>query len=153
MGDQDSCSLSQFSSQVTQNGLFRVGVDTGESIVQDQDPGLNQKGPADGDALFLPSRKGDPSFSDHRFKAFRESFHVRQDVADSGCLLDFRCRGGGPAKSYVASHRFGEQEAVLRDIPDAAPEQGQWNVIDVPSVDKNRVLGDRIEATEETGPE
>ena len=63
--------------------VFRLRVDAGERVIQDQYSRIADEGPGDCGALFLPARERNAAFADHRFVALGEGFDIDGNV---GCL-------------------------------------------------------------------
>jgi len=68
--------------------VFSVGVDAGESVVEDENARAAEKGAGDGGALFLASRECDAAFADGRVVAFGETLDVLGDVGGLGGGFD-----------------------------------------------------------------
>ena len=57
MGDEDGSGCGGIAAEAAEDSLFRVSVDAGQGVVEDEDGGTAQQGAGNGGALFLPARQ------------------------------------------------------------------------------------------------
>src|SRR5215469_8569055 len=100
--------------EVVQDAVFRVRVDTGESIVQDQKPRVAYQGTSDRRPLLLPARQGKTPFADDRVVTLGEALDIARDAGglrnppDIGIGRVFR------TESDVLADRGAEEKRLLR---------------------------------------
>ena len=120
-----------------QDVFFGEGVQSAGGFVKDQDTGVHQHGPADGDLLPLSAGKGVAPFADDGFVT---GLHLHDEVmgaAHAGCLLDFFIGGAGAGDGDVIPHRAAEQVILLQHRADLAAVGGRVVFADVDVVYKN----------------
>ena len=103
--------------------LLGPHVDVRGRLVEDQDAGLGQQRPGEGDELALAGRELHAALADLGLDPFRQ----RRDElgrADRGRrVLDLLQRRLGPAEGDVLAHAAGEEEALLGHDPELAPQR------------------------------
>ena len=67
---------------------FGLGVHAGGGVVEDEDPGVHEEGPGDGDALLLAAGEGDAPFADPGVVALGEGFDEFADAGGFGGAFD-----------------------------------------------------------------
>src|SRR6266849_4767432 len=88
VGDEDGGASVHDLPQMVEDFVFRVGIDAGKGVVEDEDAGAAEKGAGDGGALLLTSRERDATFADGCVVAFGETFDVLRYVGGFGSGLD-----------------------------------------------------------------
>src|SRR5450755_2177957 len=84
VGDKDSRASAHDFPQMVEDFVFGLGVDAGESIVEDQNAGTAEQRAGDGGALLLASGESDAAFAYGGVVAFREIFDVLVDIGGFG---------------------------------------------------------------------
>ena len=126
-------------------------VDGGGRVVEDQDARVDHERSCDREPLPLAARERDPALADHGVVA------VRQLLDELVCLrglrrpLDLLVRGVEDAERDVLADGGREEEGILGDDADLAPERAARDVADVDAVDEHAALGRVVEARHERG--
>ena len=98
--------------------------------------GSLSKRPGDGQALALAAREAHPLFADEGVQTLG---HGHDKVVGVGVLEgidDFGLGGVEAAVGDVVAHGVVEQDGLLGDHADLAPERGQGDVPDIVAVDQ-----------------
>ena len=128
------------------DGPLRHRIHRGGRLVQNQDPGIGQDGPRDGQKLLLPGGEHAAALADIAVQApvHPVDHKVRRSQAQGlpdlvvGCIR--------PAVAEVVPHGPGKQVGGLQDIADAAVEPELGPVPGVFSVDQDPAPGRLVEA-------
>ena len=117
------------------------GVDGGGRVVEDQDPRVDHERAGDREPLALAARERDPALADHRVVAVRQLLDERVRLGGAGGRLDELLRHVGHAEGDVVADARREEERVLRDDADFAPQRTPRHVPHVDAVDEDAALG------------
>lgn len=118
MGDEDRSSSLHDTGESLENALLGVGIDGGQSVVEDENAWIADDGPGDGRALFLAAGEGDSALANHGVEAARELEDLGADVGDGCRLFDLLVGGLRGSKGDVVADGLGEEEGLLRDKAD-----------------------------------
>ena len=124
---------------------FRGVVQGGSGFVQNQDGGILQKYPGDGQTLLLAAGETDAPLADLGIVAIRQGHHIVVDVGSLSCGDDLFLRGIQPSVENVVPDTAVEEEYVLLDDTDVLPERFQGQTGNVLAVDLNGAGGRTIE--------
>src|SRR6202451_4548537 len=93
MRNEDRGAPLHYVAQVVEDFIFRVSIDAGERIVEDEDSWVANQGAGDGGALLLPARERDAAFPHQRLIALGKSFNVGCNVGGFGCVMNLLVGG------------------------------------------------------------
>ena len=110
-------------------------VDRRGGVVEDQDARVGDERTGDRDALALPARQRQAALADHGVVAVRERADEVVRLRAAGRLLDLGVARIGSRERDVVAHRGREQERVLRDRRDRAPQRTWLELAHVDAVD------------------
>ena len=118
---------------------LRLGrrVDRRGRVVEDQDARVDDERARDRDALALAAGERDPALADHRVVAVRQRLDELVRLREARRALDLLVGRVGASERDVLAHRRREEERVLRDHADRAPQRGELHVADVGAVDRD----------------
>ena len=133
------------------DALLHLDVDCARCIVEDQDGRVDQQGSGDGDALTLPARERVPPFADHRVVSLGEAIDETGRTGRLGGGHHLLHGGVGPAVSDVVPDRHREEEWLIENDADVAPQAGQGEVAHVVTIDLHRAVGGVVEASQHAG--
>ena len=104
---------------------LRLGrrVDRGRRVVEDQDARVDDQRAGDRDPLALAAGERDPALADHRVVAVRQRLDELVRLREPRGALDLLVGRFGPAERDVLAHGRREEERVLRDHADLAPQR------------------------------
>src|SRR5918998_2765838 len=114
-----------------------LGVETRLGLVQDQDRGVPQHRPRDGDALPLPPAQALPTFAEERVVALRQVPDETVGPRELSDRFDLLPARPGPPVGDVLRHRRSEQHRVLRHEGYGVPQGLEREVPDVLPVDEH----------------
>ena len=125
-------------------------VDRRGRVVEDQDPRVDHERARDREALALAARERDPALADHRVVALRQPLDelVRLRRAAPRARPPRGQRRRAP-KAMLSRTRRREEERILRDDADLAPQRGERHVAHVDAVDRHPAARDVVEARHE----
>ena len=123
--------------QRAQNGAFGLDVHAGQRVVQHDDGRAGQQGARQRQPLFLPARQRHPPFADHGPIPVGKLGDLGIDAGQAGRPTHIVEVDVGPGKRDVVLNPGGEQERVLGNEADAAPQFGQGEVARVAPVDRD----------------
>jgi len=139
VGDEDGGASAHDFAQVVEDFVFRVGVDAGESVVEDEDAGAAQEGAGNGGALFLASGERDAAFAYGSAVAFGEAFDILRDVGSLGGGFDVVERGFAIfcvyAKRDIFANGRAKQKRLLRHKADLPSQRVDRELADRAPVD------------------
>ena len=115
--DQDRGPAGHDLAQSVVDRLFDGGIDSTGGIVKDEDAGISEDGPGQGDALALPAGEGQPTLADDRVVAARQGANELLSLHAACGGLDGGVGGVGLAIGHVGPNGLGEQEVVLETMP------------------------------------
>ena len=115
-------------------------------LVEQQDGGVLERRPGDGQALALAAGKLDALFADHGVVALGKGADERVGGGVTGGGDDLGVAGPGPAIGDVGPDRVVEKGDLLADQGDVGIERGQRDVAHVGAVDENPARGHVVEA-------
>lgn len=122
VGDGEDCFPLCQSGQSLLDQVFILRVYAGGRFIKDDDRGVLQNGPGDGDALLLSSGEGRAAFSNHGVIAVRQG---RDEVmaARSFCGSYYLLMGGiGAAEFDIVLHTVLEEIHILKDHGDISQQ-------------------------------
>jgi hypothetical protein len=137
--------------QAGANAGLRRCIDRGGGVVEDKDPRVDREGARDRDPLPLSARERDAALADHRLVPLRQSLDEFVRLREPRDALDLLVAHVGTTEGHVLAHGRGEEERVLRDDPDLAPQRGERDVADVDAVHEYAPRVDVVEARHERG--
>ena len=125
------------------------GVDRGGRVVEDQDARVGDERAGDRDALALAARERQAALADHGVVALRQRRDEVVRLRAARRLLDLGVARIRPREGDVVAHRGGEQERVLRDRRDRAPQLAQVELAHVDAVDEHAPCLHVVEARDQ----
>ena len=137
MGDDDGCFICQFIVHVSQNLLLCIGIDSRETVVEDNDVWSFDESASDGNALLLTTGKSDPPFTYQRFESFGQASDVVVNSCVFGVLLALLSAGLWIAKRDVLGDGIRKQKNILGDITNYRTQVGQVPVANISVVDQD----------------
>jgi hypothetical protein len=108
MGDEECRLLSHHIAELFENSFLRVRIDSGERVVEDQDPGSSNNGARDCRPLLLAARKRDTAFADECLVTFRKTVNVLAQSCKLTCVFDFNGLRFRSSKGNVLGDGFAE---------------------------------------------
>ena len=136
MRDQNRGCRGRVGSQAAKNAFFGVRVDTGKSIIKNENGRTPEECAGDGGTLLLPPREGHPTLTDHSIEPKRKLFKFLANVGSFGSLQYLFKAGFRRSKCKILADRFAEEKCLLRHHPDVVPENGQRVGSHGPAVDQ-----------------
>src|ERR671937_673572 len=124
-------------------------VDRRGGVVEDEDPRVDGERARDRQPLALPARERDYALADHRVVALRQTLHELVRLREPRDARELLVVEVADAEGDVLPHRRREEERILRDDADRAPEGGEFDVSDVDAVDRHATRRDVVEARDE----
>ena len=124
-------------------------IDVARGLVQDQDAGVGQEGPGDGDQLLLAGRDVGGVLVEHGFVAVREGADELVHVSRGGSRHDLLAAGPGPPVADVVRDRAREQPGVLKHHAEDPAHLVPRQVPGVDVLDPDRPRIDLVEAHQE----
>ena len=113
------------------------GIDTACGLVQNQDGGILEHRPGDGQPLPLPPRKSHATLTDH---GIQPEGTLRHEIGGPGhlqCMADVFFAGRRPGHQQIVADRVMEKEGVLGHHRDAGAEFGQRHIPDIVAIDED----------------
>src|ERR1700728_289852 len=123
--------------QVVENLVFGVGVDAGESVVEDQNLGIADEGTGNCGALLLTAGEGDAAFAHHRVVAFGEALDIGGDVGRVGGTLNLLIGSRFHAQCNVFANAVTEEKSFLRHESDVFAQRCHEIIANMSSIDEN----------------
>jgi len=120
------------------DGQLGLGVDRRGRVVEDEQLGIGEQHPRDGDALALPAREPDAALADDRVVALGQRVHELGGLRGLGGGAHLLDRGVGAAVGDVVAHRAREQQRLLQHDADLRAQAGQGHLAHVVAVDEHR---------------
>ncbi len=127
MGDDHGGPVPEHPLVALEHDGLRRRVEGARRLVQDEDGGIGQEGPGDGEALALPGRELTATLSHHRGGAVGHGGHELVEAGGGDGVEDLGVGGVGPGVAHVVGHRAVEDEGVLLHDGDVVSDipQGQ----------------------------
>ena len=141
VGDQEGGATARGLEQPGLHLGLGVGVQPGRRLVEQQERGVAQDGPGDGQPLALPARQGLAAVAQHRVVAVGQRHHEVVGAGQPGGLLDLRAGGAGPGVPDVLAHRGPEQHRALHHHGDLRAQRVGLQLADVVAVDEHPAAG------------
>ena len=113
---------------------FRLGIQGGGRLVQNQDGGVLQKRPGNGEPLLLAAGKPHPGLADHGVEAPRQGLDKVQGIGGTGRRPHLGLGGIAAAIHDVVAHRIVEENGLLGhhgELPAQAVQGQPANVLAV----------------------
>ena len=129
--------------------LLRLRVQSGGGLVKQDDAWVLQYGPCDGDPLLLAAAEPEPALADHGEVRVREAEDAVVDAGGAAGVVHHLVRRVRVRVLEVVHQSLVEQDRVLRNDADVAPERLDADVADVLSVDQDPAPGGAVEAEQE----
>ena len=126
-------------------------VQGGGGFVEDDDAGLGEQQPGDGEALAFPAGEAVAALPDDGVEAVGQ---VGDEVGEAGAaqgVEDLLVVGGGAGQAQVGAQRLVEEVPVLGDDADGLAQGGGGEVADVGAADADGAGVDVVEAGQELG--
>src|SRR5918911_2239654 len=124
-------------------------IDRRGGVVEDEDPRIDGERARDRQPLALTSGERDPALADHRVVALRQTLHELVRLREPRDARELLVVEIADAEGDVLPHRRREEERILRDDADRAPERGELDLPDVGAVDGHATRRDVVEARDE----
>ena len=137
MRDKDRRAVAHHLAQLSQDRLFRVGVHTGQRIVQHQNRGIPHHCARNRRALLLAAGERDASLAHRGVHPMRKLLELAADMRHLGRRQHILGRSVWRAKGDVLPDRFAEQERLLRHETNIRPQRRQRIIPHRPVVDQH----------------
>ena len=141
VGDEDGSAPLHDFAEVVEDLVFGVGVNAGESVVENEDSRAAEQGAGYGGALLLASGESDAALAYGGFVAFGKTFDVVGYVGGFGGGLDVVWRGFsiflGYAIGYVCADGVAEKESFLGNESDLTAQRVERELADGDAVDQD----------------
>src|SRR5271165_6933496 len=134
VGNEDRRAAMHHGSQSLEDTLFRQCIDAGQGVVQDQQPWVSDYGAGNGDTLLLAALKGKTALANDGPVAVGERLDVWRQASQFGRLRDLFFRGRLHAPGDVFAQGRAEEEGLLRNESDLAPDLGWSQVAQIDAV-------------------
>src|SRR5215213_6661159 len=128
-----------------------LGVEAGLGLVQDQDGGIPEHGPRDGDALPLSTGEALATLGEHGVVALRQLPDKPFGPGELGDGCDLLPDRPGPPVGYVLGDTSPEQQGVLGHEGYGVAQRLEGKVLDVLPVDEYAPLLRVVQARDEAG--
>src|ERR671921_426209 len=126
-----------------------LGVESGLGLVQDQDRGIPEHGPCDGDALPLSAAQTLAALGEHGVEAFRQLPNKTVGPGELGYGLDLLPARPRPPVGNVLGDRRPEEQGVLRHEGQGVAQGLEGEVLYVFTVDEDPSFLRVVEAGDE----
>src|ERR1700685_422028 len=136
MRNEDRGAPLHYVAQVVEDFIFRVSIDAGERIVEDEDSWIANQGAGDGGALLLPAGKRNSAFPHKRLIALGKAFNVGGDVGRIGRIVNLPVRGRVDSQSNIFADAVAEQKCFLRKEADIFSQSRKRIVANGPPIDE-----------------
>src|SRR5579862_2872825 len=104
MRNEDRGAALHHFAEVVENFIFSVGVDAGECVVEDENPGIPNQRAGNGGALFLSARESNAAFADHGLIALRKTLDIGGYIGGFGSVVNLPVVGGiNPQRDVFAN--------------------------------------------------
>ena len=123
-----------------ENELFRPGVDGAGRFVKNQDLGVLQQGPGNGDSLTLTAGEGRAPFADDRVVAFGQRHDELVGIGGACGRLDVSAGGARATVGNIFGKGQRKQEWLLEHDGDALAQAPQLNVPHVLAIHQHTTL-------------
>ena len=133
------------------NEVFRFGVHTAGGIVQNEDARVGQQGAGDGHPLLLPAAQGYAALADHRLVPVGGAHDEVVGAGGFGGRDYIFHLGSGAAVGDIFGDGVAEQERILQDHANLAPQTLEGYVADVVVVNEDAAVAHFIKAGEQVG--
>src|SRR5699024_6802402 len=146
--DEGGAARAQFIHRLLDEHLS-AGVDRAGGLVQDEDLGVGEEGPGDGQQLALPGGEGGRILVDDRVVSLGEGADELVDVGGPGGgeeLLPGDLAAFGHAVAKVLLDGPGEEPGVLEHHAGPGAQSGPGELADVDAVEGDATSGDLVEA-------
>ncbi len=135
--------------EVSKNLIFRSGIEGGGGLVKNEDGGVFEKSPGEGN--FLPLAAGEfftmeKVFAQHSFIFFREVFNELGGAGKAGGLADaaYIVNVSDVTKANVFAHGHVIGAKILEDDADVLPQVCKVDFADVDTINEDLSGGDVI---------
>ena len=126
-----------------------LGVERGGRLIEDQDRRVLEEHAGDREPLLLPAGELDAALADDRVQPIRQAGDHIVQSGPARRVDDLRLGCVEPAVGDVLADRAGEEEDILLDDADLAPQRRQRHVADVDPVDRDPARIDFVEARQQ----
>ena len=128
-----------------------AGVQVGGGLVEDEDGGVGQRGPGQGDELALPGRQAGAPLPDLGGEALGQALEVLEHPDGVHGPAHLLVAGAVAADAHVLEDRAVEEEPLLGDDDDALPQRAEGGVPQVGPAQGDRALGGVVEPGHQLG--
>ena len=129
--------------------VLALGVEGAGGLVEDEDARVLEDGAGDGHPLLLPAGELHAALADERRVALGEALDEVVRVGGARGGLDLRVGGPGAPVADVVGDAAAEEDGLLRDHADAAPQAVGRDLPQVVAVDEDAAAVGIVEAREE----
>src|SRR4029453_8299935 len=119
------------------NQSFGLGVDACRGVVEDQHPGIHEKGARDRQPLPLTTAQGNSAFADDCPVTLVEAFNELMRLGRACGLFDLLAGGGGATVGDVLRHCGTENKGLVENEADGPPEIMQTQGSQVSPIEKD----------------
>src|SRR5262245_40427880 len=149
MGDHEAGAAVHQRPQTLLDHSFALRVEIAGRFVEDQDAGIGEDRPRDGQALSLPARQSNASLTDDRLVAVWELTDELMSVRRPCGLLDLRWRRISVRIANVLRHGAVEEEHVLLDHTQQSSITGGFQSPQVDAVEQHRSVSRIVKSCDE----
>lgn len=151
VGDDEGGSSPGYRIELALDGLFCAGVQGGCGFIEDEDGGVFEECPGNGDSLFFSSGEFEAPFSNPAFVTFRQGGDEFIKLGGAGGCHDFFVAGIGTAVLDVVEQGVVEEDGILGDDSDGVSEAALGELADVLPVEGDTATCDVVKAEEQPG--
>src|SRR5260370_13616866 len=131
---------------MSQDFFFRVGINAGETVIQNQNPWVAQDGSCNRSAVFLFGGGSNAMVGHYGGIFFRKFFNVSGNIGGLGCLANLVVACILGAQGNVFAECVAEQEGFLRYESNAAAQFIQGELSYGTSVEQHRARSSIVDA-------
>ncbi len=136
MADQNRCAVSHDLLQFVKDLFFRVGIDTGQRIIQNQNLRIADNRSRNCRPLLLASGQRNTALTDDSLILIRKALHIGVDMRNPGRPLNVRVGSRFDSEGDVLANGLAEKKRVLRNKTDCAPQCVEGNLLDRNTIDE-----------------
>ncbi len=146
VGDDEGGSSLKHGVEAGLQGFFRLDVDAGGGLVEDQDGGIGEQGSRKGDELFLALTQHRAAFPDFRIVPLGHPADEVVGADDSAGFADLILGGSQFSVTDVVADGSGENETVLHHDSHLGTERVDRHLGDILAIDQHPAAVHVVEA-------
>src|SRR2546426_5181639 len=136
VADQNRCAVSHHLLQLVKDLFFRVGIDTRQCIVENQDLRIPNYRARNCRSLLLAARQSNTAFANDGLILVGKRLDILVDMGNFRGSLNVRVLSGFHSKGDVLANGLPEKKRVLRNETDRAPQFVKGNSLDRNIIDE-----------------